>query len=233
MKRFPWVLTVLTAALLVVLTALGVWQMRRMAWKEGLIAASVAAEQEPPAPLDRVLTAPAPEFRRALVVCRGLARAPYVELQSIHDGEAGVRLISACRPEGMERTVLIDRGFIGEAISARPPVAPDTMPVALLAVLRTPETASSFVPPAEGTHFYARDNAAMARALGVEGAVEPWVLFAVTSSNPEWAALRPSAPPAAFSNNHLGYALTWFGLALALLVFYVLLLRRRLSERAA
>ena len=25
-----------------------------------------------------------------------------------------------------------------------------------------------------------------------------------------------SAPPAAFSNNHLGYALTWFGLALGL-----------------
>ena len=40
----------------------------------------------------------------------------------------------------------------------------------------------------------------------------------------------PSAPPAAFSNNHLGYALTWFGLALALVGFYIVLLRRKLTS---
>ena len=39
-----------------------------------------------------------------------------------------------------------------------------------------------------------------------------------------------SAPPAAFSNNHLGYALTWFGLALALVGFYIVLLRRTLKQ---
>ena len=37
----------------------------------------------------------------------------------------------------------------------------------------------------------------------------------------------PVAPPAAFSNNHLGYALTWFGLAITLVVFYAALLLRR------
>ena len=75
--------------------------------------------------------------------------------------------------------------------------------------------------------FYGRDNAAMARALGIEGPVEARTLYALTSSNPEWPALKPSAPPAAFSNNHLGYALTWFGLAIALVVFYAALLLRR------
>jgi surfeit locus 1 family protein len=80
---------------------------------------------------------------------------------------------------------------------------------------------------AEGRRFYARDNASMARVLGVEGPVAPWTLFALTSSNPEWQALQPSAPPPAFSNNHLGYALTWFGLALALAATYIALLRRK------
>ena len=61
----------------------------------------------------------------------------------------------------------------------------------------------------------------------------PFTLYALTSSNPEWTALRPSAPPAAFSNNHLGYALTWFGLALALVGFYIALLRRKLADPAA
>ena len=41
----------------------------------------------------------------------------------------------------------------------------------------------------------------------------------------------PSAPPAAFTNNHLGYALTWFGLAVALIAFYGALLRRRMTRK--
>jgi len=65
----------------------------------------------------------------------------------------------------------------------------------------------------------------MGMALGA-GPVTGTV-FAITSSNPEWSALQPSAPPAAFSNNHLGYALTWFGLALAVVGFYIALLRRK------
>ena len=56
-------------------------------------------------------------------------------------------------------------------------------------------------------------------------------IFATTSTNPDWAALKPSAPPAAFTNNHLGYALTWFGLAAALIAFYVVLLRRRMTRK--
>jgi surfeit locus 1 family protein len=67
----------------------------------------------------------------------------------------------------------------------------------------------------------------MARALNVTGPVRPEAVFAVTAVNPEFPALRPSAPPAAFSNNHLGYALTWYGLALALVGFYVAVLIRR------
>ena len=80
--------------------------------------------------------------------------------------------------------------------------------------------------PRDG-RFYARDTQAMARALNVTGPVRPEVVFAITAVNPEFAALRPSAPPAAFSNNHFGYALTWFGLAIALAGFDVALLRRR------
>ena len=71
--------------------------------------------------------------------------------------------------------------------------------------------------PAPGNgRFYARDTTAMAEALKVSGTVRPEAVFAITATNPELPQLRPSAPPAAFSNNHFGYALTWFGLAIAL-----------------
>ena len=230
MRRFPWILTVLTVAALVLLVGLGVWQVERLKWKEGLIAASEAAAAKPPAPLDQVLGEGDLEFRKALIVCPGLATAPYVELQSIHDGEAGVRLISACRPVDAQFSLLIDRGFVADGVSARPRVVETTLPLVLIGEFRSFDPPSGMTPAPANGRFYGRDTAAMAKALNVTGPVRPEAVFAVSPINPEFAALRPSAPPAAFSNNHFGYALTWFGLAIALAGFYVALLRRRMKK---
>lgn len=225
--RLPILLTVFMAACVAVLGALGTWQVSRMHWKNGLIAQAEAAATLPPVPLTEALTAPDPEFRKALVVCRGLPTAPYVELQSIHDGVAGTRLISACTPEGLGRTFLVDRGFVAETPSARPRVLSSTLPLSLLVQLRRTPAPSGMAPaPSPEGRFFARDPAAMATALGA-GEPSPFTLFALTSTNPELSALTASAPPAAFSNNHLGYAVTWFGLALTLVGFYAALLARR------
>ncbi|MDQ1154315.1 SURF1 family protein [Brevundimonas sp. SORGH_AS_0993] len=234
MKRFPWILTVLTAAALVLLIGLGVWQVERLKWKEGLIAAADAAGAQPPAPLETLLAGAEKgaglEFRKALMTCRGLATAPFVELQTIHDGAPGVRLISACRPEGQVFTLLIDRGFLPDAVTARPAVAPSTLPVVLIGEFRTAPRPGALSPPPRDGRFFARDTAAMARALNVSGPLRPEVVYALTATNPEIDAMVVSAPPAAFSNNHFGYALTWFGLAIALVGFYVALLRRRTKK---
>ncbi|HEY1073084.1 SURF1 family protein [Brevundimonas sp.] len=229
--RFPVVLTVLAVLLLGVLLALGVWQVQRMQWKEGLIDGAEAAADKPPVPLAEALKAGNPEFRRVILTCRGLSAAPFVELQSIENSDAGVRLVSACAVEGGP-TLLVDRGFVSAEVSARPPVnAADAMPVVIAGVLRRAPAPSALTPPPAEGRFYGRDAEAMARALKVEGPIATFTVFATTSTNPDWAALKPSAPPAAFSNNHLGYALTWFGLAAALIAFYVVLLRRRMTRK--
>lgn len=229
--RFPFVLTVLAILLLGALLALGVWQVQRMQWKEGLIASAEAAAGQPPLPLAEALKVENPEFRRVILTCRGLSAARFVELQSIEDGDAGVRLVSACAVEGAP-TLLVDRGFVSAEISSRPSVNPaDAMPVVITGVLRRAPAPSRLTPPPAEGRFYGRDAEAMARALKVEGPISPFTVFATTSTNPDWQALKPSAPPAAFTNNHLGYALTWFGLAVALITFYAVLLRRRLTRK--
>lgn len=229
MRRFPWVLTVLTVAALALLIALGTWQVRRLTWKEGLIAAADAAAAAPPAPLAEVLAGPAPEFRRVIADCPGLASAPYVELQSIDEGRAGSRLVSLCVFDPSRPPILVDRGFVADTVSARPPVGQAETPTRIEGVLRAPGRPGPLTPAPAGGRFFARDAQAMAEALGRDGPVQTLTLFATVSSNPDWAALEPSAPPAAFSNNHLGYAMTWFGLAIVLLGFYIALLRRRLK----
>ncbi|MBU1385849.1 MAG: SURF1 family protein [Alphaproteobacteria bacterium] len=233
MRRFPWILTIASALLLALLIWLGVWQVQRLQWKQDLIAQAGAAASLPPAAPSEVLDAAQVEFRKVSLTCPGLATAPYVELYSIHEGQAGVRLISACRHPGYGQTLLVDRGFVADVVSARPPTGASATPVQLVAEVRETPAPGPMALAAEGRRFYARDNAAMARALGVEGPVAPQTLFALTSSNPDWLALSPSAPPAAFSNNHLGYAITWFGLALTLAAFYIALLRRKLTPPPA
>ncbi|WP_296814664.1 SURF1 family protein [Brevundimonas sp.] len=229
-RRFPYVLTVACGAVLAVLIALGAWQVQRLSWKERLIDQAARAESLPPVPLSQAFAEGEPDFRRVRMQCPGIARAPYVELRAIEDGQAGVRLISACRPSGFEFPFLVDRGFVADEISARPPVEASSAPFVVEGVLRETPAPGWMTPAPHGIHFYGRDPQAMSAALGLDEPAGPYVVFATTSTNPEWLALRPSAPPAAFSNNHLGYAITWFGLAAALVGVYVALIRRRMKR---
>lgn len=225
--RFPFVLTIVCAAAFAVLVALGVWQIQRLAWKQDLMARIAAAATAQPVTLEDALARPDPVFARVVLTCRGLDRAPYVELHAIIEGEAGSRLVSLCSDEA---PILIDRGFVAEAISARPPQDGGTMPVSVIGVLRAGEAPNAFTPAPRDGRYYARDIAAMAGGLGAGQARTDVMVVAETSSNPEWPALRPGAPSASPSNNHLGYALTWFGLAAALLGVYIALLRRKLRS---
>jgi len=87
---------------------------------------------------------------------------------------------------------------------------------------RTLPDRASFVTPKNdlaGNHWYSRDVAAMAKALGATRP-GPLILMAETSSNPEWPALKALPLPAEIPNRHLEYALTWFGLAAALACVY-------------
>ncbi|KQY86308.1 MULTISPECIES: SURF1 family protein [unclassified Brevundimonas] len=225
-NRFPWGLTIVCALAVVLLASLGVWQVQRMQWKNGLIAEAEAAATHPPVPLPSGERTDLPEFQKVILDCDFQANQR-VELQTIHDGVPSVRLIAECSGR------LVDLGFMSEEISARPPFTqyraprlPGSYPKIIAEVRNTPAPNSFALPPENG-RFFARDNRAIAAVLGVPPERASQTLYAVTSAFPGFGALQPSAPPAAFSNNHLGYALTWFGLALAVLGFYIALLRRK------
>jgi surfeit locus 1 family protein len=234
-RGFPVGLTVATAIAFLILAGLGTWQLQRLAWKRDLLTRIEALQEAPARPLGPVLVARAAgrdvDFTRVRVTCPGLARARYVELYGLREGQAGARLISACPVDGTPyRTILVDRGFVADTVSSRPPVDPaDRTPVEMTGVLRSPEPANSFSPPNRPDRWFTRDAVGMAQALGASGAA-PVFLMAETSSNPEWKALTPAPVPAAISNRHMEYAVTWYGLAAALLgVYAAMLLKRRKS----
>ncbi|MGH6909361.1 MAG: SURF1 family protein, partial [Phenylobacterium sp.] len=211
--RFSVGLTIATLIAMAILIGLGVWQLQRLKWKEGLLA-HVAALQSAPARelgpvLDSLRDGHDADFTRVSVTCPGLASAPFVELYGIRDGQAGVRLISACPVVSHRfRTVLVDRGFVADSVSARPPVdAASTAPVNLVGVLRVPEHGNFVTPKNLPGRWYTRDAAAMARQLQAPSPA-PLFLMAETPTNPDWKALVPAPLPADIPNNHFDYALT-------------------------
>ncbi|WP_091734943.1 SURF1 family protein [Phenylobacterium immobile] len=234
-RRRPVALTIATVIAFAILVALGFWQVQRLAWKEALLARIAALQTVPAQPLASVLaTGGDMDFVRVQATCPGLGAAPFLELYGLRDGQAGSRLISACATGvAAMPTILVDRGFVADTVSARPPVDPaDRTPVAVTGVLRRPDKPSPFAAPddiARG-RWYARNTVAMAESLKAPAPAAPVFLFAETETNPGFAALTPAPIPAEIANRHLEYALTWFGLAAALVgVYAAVLFSRRKS----
>jgi surfeit locus 1 family protein len=234
-RGFPVGLTITVAVAFAILVGLGTWQLQRLQWKEGLLARIAALQAAPARPigpiLDRVAEGADADFTRVEAECPGLETAPFLELYSVRDGQAGVRLVSACRIASAHyRSVLVDRGFVADTVSARPPVSPDDETlVRVVGVLRKPEHGNLFSPANTPRQWYVRDVEAMAKALN---AAEPAPLFlmAETPTNPGWKALVPAPLPLDIPNRHLEYALTWYGLAAVLLGVYAAMLFRRRTD---
>jgi surfeit locus 1 family protein len=229
---FPVGLTIATAIAMAILIGLGVWQLQRLQWKENLLAHVAALQAARPQPIGPVLDALARgrdvDLTRVTVVCPGLAAAPFLEMYDLRNGEAGVRLISACPVETARyENVLVDRGYVADSTKARPAVDPASRtPVTVTGVLRKPDRGNFATPRSGVGHWYLREARAMGRALDARQPA-PMFLFAETSTNPELKALVPAPLPVEIPNNHLGYALTWFGLAGALAFVYAATLFRR------
>lgn len=223
---FPVGLTVATAIAFAILVGLGVWQLQRLKWKEALLADIAHAEAAPAVPLEPVLDALArgksEDFTRVKVTCPGLARAPVVELYSLRGGEIGSRLISSCPVvSAAYRAVLVDRGFVPDVVTARPPVDPaNAEPIEVTGVLRTPERGNFATPKTAPGRWFLHDAQAMGKALNAPMSVAPLFLMAETDTSPGFKDLVAAPFPIDIPNRHLEYALTWFGLAGALAGVY-------------
>ena len=227
------VLSLLFLLALALLVSLGVWQVQRLHWKRALIEDIAVAADAPARPLALMLEAvergEAVDYARVVIDCPGIDQAPYLRLFALEGRATGFRAISVCAVEGAPYpAILVDRGFVADADAARLTTGgAKPRHRAVVGLLRAPEPGNRFTPgnrPAENA-WYRRDADAMSRALDA-GPVAP-VFLMLESPPPEGFGPRPAALPQQLSNNHLGYAITWFGLAAALAGVYVALLLRR------
>lgn len=215
-----------TVAVAGVLVGLGLWQLDRLQWKGDLIARLEALAALPPQPLPADLSdLSALEFLPVSVEGHFLhAREMYFASRT-KDKKVGLHVVTPfVMTDG--RGLLVDRGWV--AMNRRDPAARAGGQLAgdvrVTGQLRLGGWGGMalFRPvndPAKRLYNWA-DLPAMAAQADLERPIAQLYLQAGPSGLP---APAPSGQPAGVRlvNNHLQYAVTWFALALALAVIYV------------
>ncbi len=230
--RFRFWPSLTTAIALGMLVAMGGWQLERLEWKRTLIAemtqrmASPAVALPPP-PVD------AAALRYRPIRLQGRFRHDrelYLEARS-HQGRAGLHLVTPLVLDD-GRVVLVDRGWVPPE-RRRPETRAEGQVagrVTLTATLRTGGWQGyDFLRPENdpaGNAWVWIDLPRMAESLrlegaGLEGIVRGYYRVAGAAPNPGGLPIG-RAPGVELPNNHLGYALTWYALALVLLIIYLL-----------
>lgn len=212
---WPWFFGSLGTA---VLLWLGTWQLERLVWKEAVLAeieqvmgaVPVAVPADPDPVADR--------FRAVAATGRFTGQELHV-LVSTKTRGAGYRIIAAFESEG--RRMMVDRGFVALAQkdAARPPVF-----ARISGNLHWPDEIDSYTPETDHVAkiWYARDVKTMARALGTE---ETLIILRKTDEKDAPIAPLP-LNSAGIPNDHLQYAVTWFGLAAVWVLMTILYLRQ-------
>jgi surfeit locus 1 family protein len=208
-----------TACMLAVLIGLGVWQLQRLAWKTALLAQIDQAEQSPAIPLP----ADPPQFAKVRIEgkLRPDLQAFYAsDVRQLPSGPTiGAHLIEPLERPGQD-PVMVDLGWVPTGMT----VAPGGTSVE--GYIRQPDHPGLFSAGADiaKRHFYTLDPAPIAASLGIAHAA-PFTLMVMGDVTPgvfpQPATSLPRPP-----NDHLNYALTWFGLAMSLLVVFAAYARK-------
>jgi surfeit locus 1 family protein len=234
--RFPWLTAIAGLMAFVVLVALGTWQVQRLHWKEGLLATIRERMAMPPV-----------ELVPALKADPGLAKQEYRPVRvegtfehrferhflATYDGEPGFYVYTPLKLDD-GGWLFVNRGFVpdGRQDPATRPQGQVSGRVAVTGLLRVELTGkpSSFVPDNETDKniFFWKDLHAMAASSGLPAGAHVLPLFVDADKTPNPGGLPVGGVTIVdLPNNHLQYAITWYGLAAALVGVVFVWLRRR------
>lgn len=228
------VLSVLGLCLALGFAQLGRWQLSREDGKRAQLAAADAALSAPARDLAATLAGPAGAIDKVAGRARFTA-TPRLWLDNQRRGQqVGMRLYCAATPVGGDTPLLVDLGWLPVAPDRRLPAADCPTGEHALAGLLVPPPAvglrlgpglveqggawlATRLDPAEVSAAWASTPALAARVLRLDPSLP-------LGHARDLALLGNTLPP----EKHRGYAIQWFGLALATLVILIVLnLRRR------
>jgi surfeit locus 1 family protein len=235
-KPFPYVAAVLAVLAFAALIALGTWQVERLHWKEGLLATIDQRIHSTPRPLADIerLFAEKHDVEYWPVTMKGtFLHSGERHFLATWKGNSGFNVYTPLRLDD-GRYIFVNRGFVpySRKDPATRPEGQVKGEVTVTGLARNPlaEKPSFIVPenePAKNV-FYWKDLSAMAATAGLPAGAQvlPFLVDAGAAPNPGGLPVG-GVTLIDLPNNHFQYALTWYGLALILLVVAGTRLRSR------
>jgi len=220
--------TVVFLFLLPLLLGLGFWQLERAGVKQSLVEQRAAGEVSPPIDLERTTgIEPADRYRPATVRGRYAGDQQWLLDNRVYRGQPGYHVFTPFVTSGRERpTLLVNRGWVavGESRDFLPLLPVPDGEVALQGHLDSPASVGLVIaePPLESVEdrvaVLSLDIAALAAAKELN--LLPYALV-LNEDQPgslqhDWSPIPEMGP-----EKHLGYAVQWFGLAVALIIIFV------------
>jgi surfeit locus 1 family protein len=224
-----------------VLIGLGTWQVERKAWKEALITSLTARLDAPRVALPSAAAWPSldaanDEYRRvtfSAVFDHAEEALVYAAPSAFRPDVSGLGywvFTPARLADGS--TVIVNRGFVPECRQDPKSRAEGqiTGSVEIVGAMRWPDARHWFSPAdqPEKSLWFSRDPGAIAAARHLRNAAPFYVEQEAPS--PPGGLPQPGRLVVSLPNNHLQYAVTWYGLALALVVVFAIWARN--SSRA-
>lgn len=241
MKRDLIWLSVIAAIAFAILISLGFWQLQRLAWKQALIAQIEERVEAEPMSLSEAISRW--NKNQDIEYLRVRAEGRFLHdneqhLFSVIGGKSGWRIFTPFETTGGE-IVMADRGFVPDARKNADKRAAGQIAgeVGVVGLVRKAETPGLFTPDntPEKNVWYWRDLQGMVRAAvpsDRRGRVVPFFVELEARPGPDEGP-RGGATRLKLSNNHLQYALTWFGLAGGLLIVTAVYVFGRLRRHRA
>ncbi|NYT32197.1 SURF1 family protein [Rhizobium sp. WYCCWR 11128] len=229
---FAGCLVLLAAAL----SALGTWQVERLAWKRDLIARVDQRVHASPVPAparadwDQV-NATDDEYRRVTAAGMLANDKETLVYASTALGPGYWVLAPLTLADGT--SILINRGFV--PTDRRDPASRRegelSGRVEITGLMRMTEPKGSLLRSNDvaADRWYSRDVAAIAEKRGI-GAIAPYFIDADAAASPGGLPVG-GLTVIAFPNNHLVYAITWYALAAMVLALLVFILRGERDSR--
>lgn len=209
---------------LLVLLWLGTWQVQRLEWKNQLIEDFESRATAAPIDLPSGDVGPEMEFRR-LALTGSFDHTQEVFMTGrTYEGNAGFHIVTPFTLRD-GRIVLVNRGWVSETYRD-PEKRPFTLvegEVTLDAILRFPGKKGYFVPEneAENGFWFTLVPAQIVAHLGLSSQAVTSV-YAATIRTGDVVKLPIAARTKLnLRNSHLSYAVTWYGIALALIGVYL------------
>ncbi|WP_168247525.1 MULTISPECIES: SURF1 family protein [unclassified Mesorhizobium] len=225
--------------LFVILLGLGTWQVQRLHWKEGLLETIDRRTHAAPLPLADVekefATSGDVDYTPVTVTGTFLHQGER-HFFSTWEGDTGFNVYTPLQLED-GRFVLVNRGFVPydlkDPAKRRQGEVAGKVTVTGLARNPLPEKPSMMLPDNDVAKniFYWKDRDVMASSAGLTAGagLVPFFIDADRTPNPGGLPVG-GVTIIDLPNNHLQYAVTWYGLAAALAAVLILRLRRPAKE---